>query len=405
MRKIQLLSIILLSFVSIGNAQVSQGDTLYTDLQVMVDSVRMKYAPDKRVAIFDITITSLNGKPILKGVTTEPLACEELLTKARAKYPLLVDSLSFLPEPDLGDKVYGVINVSVADMRVKPDFEFEMATQSLLGMPIRILQSNGRWSRVQTPDGYISWVQNVAFQSMNRAELDKWNNLADKIVFTDYFGFSFREASDRSQHVSDLVAGNMLNRIGEEGDYYKVLYPDGREAFVSKLQSKTYSQWISGIKLTPESMIDYATSLMGIPYVWGGTSTKGMDCSGFTKTVLFMHGVLLMRDASQQVYTGIPVDISSGYGNLKVGDLMFFGKKGENGRKDRIRHVAFYLGNNEFIHASGYVRINSLDPLQPHYDEKNTTEFIRASRILGAVGTQGIWNISENPFYKIHIEP
>ena len=114
-----------------------------------------------------------------------------------------------------------------------------------------------------------------------------------------------------------------------------------------------------------------------------------------------MHGIVLTRDASQQAYTGIQIDISEGYDNLQKGDLMFFGKKGENGKKDRIRHVGFYIGNNEFIHASGSIRISSMDEHKANYDEINTKEFVRATRIVGAADTEGIWSIDNNPLYKI----
>jgi cell wall-associated NlpC family hydrolase len=118
---------------------------------------------------------------------------------------------------------------------------------------------------------------------------------------------------------------------------------------------------------------------------------KALDCSGFSKTIYLKHGIILRRDASQQAKTGIPVDISKGYDNLRPGDLLFFGKKAKGDQKEKVRHVAIYLGNKEFIHANGYVRISSMDPKQPHYDEGNTIELICASRILGAVGTDGIW--------------
>jgi len=137
--------------------------------------------------------------------------------------------------------------------------------------------------------------------------------------------------------------------------------------------------------LTEESIVQKALELKGIPYSWGGTSVKAMDCSGFTKTVYLKHGIVLRRDASQQAKTGTLIDISNGYDNLRPGDLLFFGKK-------RVRHVAIYLGNKEFIHCAGYVHISSLDPKQPHYDEGNTTELLSARRIIGTLGTEGSWD-------------
>jgi cell wall-associated NlpC family hydrolase len=108
-----------------------------------------------------------------------------------------------------------------------------------------------------------------------------------------------------------------------------------------------------------------------------------------------------MRNASQQAKTGIPIDISQGYDNLCPGDLMFFGKQATAEKRERVRHVAIYLGNKEFIHAAGYVRINSLDPASPIYDEHNTREFIRAARIIGAIDTEGIWSMDNHPLYKV----
>ena len=192
----------------------------------------------------------------------------------------------------------------------------------------------------------------------------------------------------------------MLKLEADNGRFYKVSYPDGRIAYVLKSQSKPYEEWLASVRLTEESILEKALTLKGIPYTWGGTSVKGMDCSGFTKTVMLMHGIILMRDASQQVKTGIPVDISNGYENLRPGDLMFFGKKAQDGKKERIRHVAFYKGDKEFIHASGYIRINSLDSTKANYDELNTREFVRASRVIGAVDTKGIWSINNSPLYK-----
>jgi hypothetical protein len=370
----------------------------HAELQKLLDNVKQEYIPDKRIKVFDIEVDNHEKQPVLKGVTSDTAAYNAIVKTAMESYGNdFVNKIELLPAKDLGDKTYGVITISVADIRVKGEFSAEMATQAILGTPIRILQKD-RWSRIQTPDGYIAWTEGINYQPMTKQEYENWKN-AEKIIFTDYFGFSYSEPDVQSQTVSDLVSCNILKHEGETSDFYKVSYPDGRKAYILKKQSMRYDDWLGSITVSGENFVKKGFTLMGIPYVWGGTSAKGMDCSGFTKTVALMHGIILMRDASQQAYTGIPVDISTGYGNLQAGDLMFFGKKAENDKKERVRHVAFYIGNNKFIHASGYIRVNSLDPNAPDYDEGNAKEFIRACRIIGAVDKEGAGMWSMTDFY------
>lgn len=371
----------------------------YAELEKIISDVQQEYIPDKRVKIFDIQIDTVKAIPTLKGVTSDSLAYTELITQAKKTYPNLVDKTQLLPAENLGDKTYGVINLSVADIREAPEFTEGMATQSILGTPIRIWQKD-KWYRIQTPDGYIGWSQLANFHPMTKEEFNVWI-AAPKIIFTDFFGFAYQQPDKGSQTITDLVMGNILKYESEDGNFYKISYPDGKPGYILKSQAKPYNKWYQSLNLTGENLVKKAFTMMGIPYVWGGTSIKGMDCSGYTKQVLFMHGLILMRDASQQVNTGTPVDISKGYSNLQIGDLLFFGKKGKKGEKDRIRHVGFYIGNNEFIHASGSIRISSLDKNSEKYDEANAKEFIRASRIIGAVDTEGIWSINNNPMYQI----
>ena len=367
-------------------------DNSKSNIQHQIDNLKLKYAPDKRVAIFEVSINS----DTLIGYVNDSDAHKDVSSISN-KYNL-INKVKLLPDLDLDIETYGVINLSVADIRTEAKFSAEMATQAILGTPIRIYQKNG-WYRIQTPDEYIGWTQLSSFHPMSKEVFEKWNR-AEKVIFADYFGFTYSEPDRNSQTVSDAVNGNIFKYEDDLGNFYKVSYPDGKIAYIQKSQSTLLSKWKSAITLTGESFVKESFKLMGIPYVWGGTSVKGMDCSGFTKTILFMHGIVLMRDASQQVNTGTPIDISNGYSNLKKGDLMFFGKKAEGGNKERIRHVGFYIGNNEFIHASGSIRISSLDPSKENYDEVNTKEFVKASRIVGAVDTKGIWSIDKNPFYN-----
>lgn len=371
----------------------------YHELGNIAEDIRLKYVPDRRDNVFDIEVKDVGGKPVLKGVTTVVEAKNELLELAHAKNESVIDNITLLPDAvTLGKTVYGVINVSVADLRMKGSFSSEMASQMLLGHPVEVLQHQDWW-RVKSPEGYVAWTTGTSFVPMDKDEFNKWI-AAPKIIFTDIYGFGYSGADEKMQTVSDLVFGNLLKLEGEQGRFYKVAYPDGKVGYILKNQAQPYEKWLASVNLTEESILQKAKTLMGIPYTWGGTSVKAMDCSGFSKTVMLMHGIILMRDASQQVHTGTPVDITEGYGNLRKGDLMFFGKKADGEKKERVRHVGFYMGNNEFIHAAGYVKIGSLDSTKTNYDELNTREFIRASRVIGAVDTRGIWSIQNRPLYK-----
>jgi len=393
---------ILISIVCFFCLQVyAQEDTArykHSELEIIINNIQQDFVPDKRIKIYDIKVDESRQQPTLTGVTSDITAYDELTKQAEAIYgDAFINNIKLLPDTALGEKVYGVINLSVADIRERASFSSGMATQALLGTPIRIWQKEG-WYRIQTPDGYLGWSQAANFQAMTKEEFNNWID-TPKIIFTDYFGFSYSKPDKDSQTISDLSMGNILKYEGEKGKFYIASYPDGKKAYILKSQCELYDKWFPSLKLTGKSIVKKAFTMMGIPYVWGGTSVKGMDCSGFTKMMFFMYGVILTRDASQQVNTGIPVDIKNGYQNLKEGDLLFFGKVDEKTGKERIRHVGFYIGNNEFIHASGYIRISSLDPQKDNYDELNATEFVRASRIIGAVGTKGIWAIDNNPFY------
>lgn len=361
-------------------------------LTALIEEAGAKYAPDSRDEVYEITAVESDGKTVLKGVTTVAAAKTELLQRAAQSGIIVSDSMIFLPDSSsLERKIFGVVNVSVADARVAPDYDAEMGTQYLLGSPVEVLQKDDDWLRVRGSDGYLAWIAENNLTTFDRQSVEQWND-APKVIFTDFFGFAYEKPDIHSPHVSDLVFGNIVRLKEIYGNFFKVAYPDGREAYIQKEQSQYYGDWLTTTEqtLTGSTICADALKLIGIPYTWGGTSVKGMDCSGFVKTVYRMHGIVLRRDASQQAKTGIAVALTEGYENLQAGDLLFFGKAAKEGKREQVRHVAIYMGDKRFIHANGCIRINSLDPMQPDYDAYNAAELLRATRIIGAIGTDGI---------------
>ena len=133
-------------------------------------------------------------------------------------------------------------------------------------------------------------------------------------------------------------------------------------------------------KATEQNLVNTANKMVGLPYLWGGTSWKGVDCSGFTRMIFQTNGVLLPRDASQQVYVGHEVAFDS----LRVGDLLFFGEKATEDKSEKVVHVGMWIGNNQFIHSSGMVKVSSFDKNYSNYDSHNASRYLRSRRILGS---------------------
>ncbi|MCK9629778.1 MAG: C40 family peptidase, partial [Bacteroidales bacterium] len=147
--------------------------------------------------------------------------------------------------------------------------------------------------------------------------------------------------------------------------------------------------------------INTARQFVGFPYMWGGTSIKALDCSGFTKTTYYLNGVILERDASQQAKFGDSISLANNFAALQAGDLLFFGSKATKDKKERISHVAIYIGKGEFIHSATSVRINSLLPDAANYYE-GSTRLVRARRVITRIDKvegDGILTIRNHPWY------
>ena len=372
-------------------------------LDKFVKDARARLAPDKRVALFDVKATLEEDAVILRGEIQSSRLKGELLKSLSEKTSLnLVDSLLTLPDPKLGSEVFGLVSVSVANIRGKPAQSAELTTQATLGMPIRILRHQGTWWLVQMPDDYIGWTKDLIVR-MGAGTLAEWG-AKRKVIAVAEVGFTHLTKDPRSEVVSDFVSGCLFAFLGEEGGCYHIGYPDGRSAYLDKKQGALFDAWLARAKDTPGNILATARRYFGVPYLWGGTSAKGFDCSGFARTVYLLNGTLLPRDADQQWTVGEPVDTSHGLFSLEPGVLVFFKDDAKRGETVNIGHVGISMGGGRFIHnpaTEAYgVRTNSFTPGQPDFSQYLRDAFAGARRITGS--THGVRRLSDTPYYNGH---
>lgn len=394
--KLKLIQFSLFSFLFLL-ISCGEEEKQYDETENLVSQTQNEYAPDKRVALFDVSAEERDGTKILKGETNLPEAKSTLLKKLDSANIKYTDSIQVLPAKNLEGNEFGVINVSVANLRGDGKHSAELVTQATLGTPVKIWKRTQQWYYIQTPDNYLAWVDHGGVTPMNEQQFDGWKS-SEKIIYQKTFGQSYTSPS-KDSIVSDLVIGNILELEAEKANFYKVRYPDGRAAFIPKDAAAIYSEWIKNMKESPEKLVAVAENLMGLPYLWGGTSAKGVDCSGFTKTIYFMNGIVVPRDASQQVHEGEFVDSTGNFSKLKVGDLLFFGRPATDSTSEKVVHVGMWIGNNEFIHSSGDVHISSMDEKADNFDEFNHNRYLRSKRYFGS-HTEGLKYLNKKPIFE-----
>lgn len=316
------------------------------------------------------------------------------------------------------EKRMAVVQTSTCYMRLAPDYESALETQELMGTVVEIVGEKGYWREIVSPQPYKAWVTEKTLVEMTPEELKAYEE-APKYIYTAPYGHVYTTPTDNNPSaITDLVGGDVLrvakkvkgsaSPSGKHLKWVEVILPSGQRGWVLKkdvrpLEERTDIRMGDSAegRVTPEqveAVIRQAYSLRGVPYLWGGMSAKGVDCSGLVRICFLMNDILLPRNATQQIKCGLEIEVprpdiagvseatvKENYNaelargaikNLHRGDLVFFGNTQTKG----ITHVGIYLGNGEFIHASHLVRVNSLIPGTENYYE-NAHRLIRACRL------------------------
>ena len=224
---------------------------------------------------------------------------------------------------------YGICNLSIVPLRAEAADSSELVTQVLYGEVFKVLESRKKWSRIRLAfDSYEAWIDNKQFLFI---EEENYNDISTQkpIICEDMVDM----VSTKDKQMLSIVMGSSLNGLA-------ILNHDFEGSSVEA-------------KFAKDNLINTALLYLNTPYLWGGKTPFGIDCSGFTQMVYKLNGYRLKRDASQQVEQGEALSFIE---ESEPGDLAFF----DNAEGD-ITHVGIIMKDNYIIHAHGKVRIDRLD--------------------------------------------
>lgn len=372
-------SLLLLAFVLLFLSARAQ------NVSDILEKHRLSTAPDKRTAVWDVTANddgTVNGTV---GYEAQRQALVKVLTENGVQDSKI--NVTALEGKVPSSKKWAIVKLATASLRTQGKHSSEMATQAIMGQPLRVLEIGDEWCRVQCPDDYIAYIPESSITYLTQETFDAWR-ASRRCIVTAHSTWLTEEPGSENV-VSDLVLGNILELKGLLGDSLLVATPDGREGWLDKAHAENLDIWKMQ-ELDTRKVESTARRMMGCGYLWGGTSTKVTDCSGLTKVCYFACGIILQRDASQQALYGIKIDKEQ-WREARLGDLLFFGNS-----KGRVTHVGIYLRDGKYIHCSGQVKINSLDPSNPLFIDKG---FLSIRRVNGMVGTKGITRVRDHSWF------
>ncbi len=248
---------------------------------------------------------------------------------------------------------YGVVQLAALDLRRRPDHRAELTSQLLMGEVVRVIGhiGGGQWLKIwNESDGYVGWVRSYGIRSAGRVRTRRWLKLARGRVVVPFC--EVRSARRGGHALTPLFWNSRVIPGRTSGPRRRVELPDGRRGWVTRPALDTRGRRVA--------IMGRIQDLLGTPYLWGGRTPHGFDCSGLVQQLLSEQGIALPRDADDQYReTRMRLERS----DLRLGDLLFFAR----GRR-RIEHVGLALGGGYFVHARGAVRVNSIDPDNPFYD-------------------------------------
>jgi gamma-D-glutamyl-L-lysine dipeptidyl-peptidase len=353
-------------------------------VKFILQHTQQRYAPDRRTAVFNIAYKKTKTGIVLFGEVDTLAAKISLIATLRKNIKgEIIDSISVLPDTAVGSLKNGIIIIDVGNIIDRPRKRGRLTTQALMGTVVTLLKKVRGYYLIQMPDKYLGWIDTASLTLANQDNVAAWN-IAHKVIITELKCIVRKAPDSSSLPLFSVVAGCILKKIDQNDRWAMVELANGQNGFIQDSFVQDLCEWEKSRILNGENLEKTAKLLLRIPYVWGGTSVKGMDCSGFIKTVYRLNGMELQRDADQQAYQGTEIDPGKEFDNLQRGDLLFFSSRKKGKQSRHITHVGLSLGKGLFIHSSisKRVRLSSLDSSSTYFEKSLRKQFVLARRII-----------------------